>query len=212
MLRYHFHKYLKTCCGQKWIPCLPKIETFNTKTRNISDHLKYTYSIVDGTNHSQCAEPPDPIIKCANYNRRPIKNCTSVYQIKLCTIISALIISRIPFAFIKGFIFSDPIDYLLCNQCEVHLSDKDTDKANELQFIWPDFIGVFYTAKTSAIMILLSLLGKLFLWNSMNGGLMRLDANFRNITILFLLQSHNQYLCIELKTHKLGMKGLNSKN
>ena len=31
------------------------------------------------------------------------------------------------------------IDYLLCNQCEVHLSDEDTDKENGPQFIWPDF-------------------------------------------------------------------------
>ena len=58
---------------------------------------------------------------------------------KICTVSSALIISRRPFAFIKGSRSSDPIDYLLCNQCEVHLSDKDTDKENGPQFIWPDF-------------------------------------------------------------------------
>ena len=47
---------------------------------------------------------------------------------KLCTVSSALIIIRRPFEFIKGCISSDTIDYLLRNQCEVHLSDEDTDK------------------------------------------------------------------------------------
>ena len=58
---------------------------------------------------------------------------------KLCTVSSDLIISRRPFAFIKGSRSSDPIDYLLCNQFEVHLSDEDSDKANGPQFIWPYF-------------------------------------------------------------------------
>ena len=71
---------------------------------------------------------PDPIIKCENWNRRPIQNFTKVYQMKLCTVGSALIISRRTLLFIKCSISSDPIDYLLCNQCEVNLSDKDTDK------------------------------------------------------------------------------------
>ena len=52
-----------------------------------------------------------------------------------------VIISEIPFAFIKGYRSSDPIDYLICNQYEVHLSDKDTDKENGPQFICPDFYG-----------------------------------------------------------------------
>ena len=62
------------------------------------------------------------------------------------------------------------------------------------------FIGVFYTSKTSAIIILLNLFAKLFLWNGTNGGLMRLYPNLRHITTVFLLQIHNQYLWIELKT------------
>ena len=33
----------------------------------------------------------------------------------------------------------NPIHYLLCNQCEVHLSEEDTDKENGPQFSWPDF-------------------------------------------------------------------------
>ena len=57
----------------------------------------------------------------------------------ICTVSSALIISRRPFAFIRGSRSSDTIDYLLCNQCEVHLSYEDTDKANGPQFIWPAF-------------------------------------------------------------------------
>ena len=50
-----------------------------------------------------------------------------------------MIISWRPFEFIKGYISRDPIDYLLCNQCEVHLSDEDSDKENGPQFIWPYF-------------------------------------------------------------------------
>ena len=58
---------------------------------------------------------------------------------KLCTVSSALIISRRLFAFIKGSRYSDTIYYLLCNKCDVHLSDKDTDEANGPQCIWPYF-------------------------------------------------------------------------
>ena len=58
---------------------------------------------------------------------------------KLCTVRNALIISRRPFSFIKRSRSSDPIDYLLYNQCEAHLSDEDSDKANGPQFIWPSF-------------------------------------------------------------------------
>ena len=97
------------------------------------------YGINVGTDHPQCAEPSDPIIKCENCNRRLIQNCTSIYQMKLCTFSSALIISMIPFVFIKGSVSSDPMDHLLCNQCELYLSDKDSYKSNGPQFIWPDF-------------------------------------------------------------------------
>ena len=58
---------------------------------------------------------------------------------KLCTIRTALTISRKPFSFVKGSKASDPIDYLLCNQCKVHFSDEYTDKANGPQYIWPGF-------------------------------------------------------------------------
>ena len=81
----------------------------------------------------------NPILKCANFNRRQITNCTSVYQMQLCTFSSALIIGRRPFAFIKVSIYSDTIDYLLCNQYRVHLSEKDTNKENGAQFIWSYF-------------------------------------------------------------------------
>ena len=111
----------------------------NTKTRKLSDKFKDTYGITVGTDHPQCSEFPNPIIKFANCNRRLIQNCTSVHKIKLCTISSDLIIISRPFAFIKGSITTNPIDYLLCNQCEIHLSDKATDKENGPQFIWPYF-------------------------------------------------------------------------
>ena len=65
--------------------------------------------------------------------------CTLVYQMEIYTVSSALIISGIPFEFIKGYISNDTIDYLLCNKCEVHLIYEDTDKANDPQFIWTDF-------------------------------------------------------------------------
>ena len=47
---------------------------------------------------------------------------------KLCTVSISMIISGRPFAFIKGSKSSDYIDDLPCNQCEVDLSDKDSDK------------------------------------------------------------------------------------
>ena len=97
------------------------------------------YSITVDTDHPQCAEPSDPIIKCEDCNIILIQNCTSIYQMKLCTVSSALIINRRPFAFINISRYSDPIDYLLCYQYEVHSSDEYSDKANGPQFIWPYF-------------------------------------------------------------------------
>ena len=74
-----------------------KLKHLNTKTRQISDNLKYTYGITVGTDHLQCAEPPKPIVKCADYNIRPIQNCTSVYKMQICTVSSAFIVGRRPF-------------------------------------------------------------------------------------------------------------------
>ena len=79
---------------------------------------------------------PDIIIKCADCNSRPIQNCTSNHQMKLCTVNSVLIISRRSFVPIKWYRSSDPVNFLLCNHCEVQLSDKDTNKAYGPQFIW----------------------------------------------------------------------------
>ena len=47
---------------------------------------------------------------------------------KLCTVRSDLVIDMRPLEFIKESRSIDPIDYLLCNQCEVHFSDEDTYK------------------------------------------------------------------------------------
>ena len=157
----------------------------NTKTRKLFDQLKGKYDITVGTDHPQYAEPSYPIIKCAKFNRRPIQNCTSIYQMKICTVGSASIISRRPFLSIKGSRSIDPIDYLICNKCEVHLSDEDSDELNGPQFIWPAFIGVFYTDKTSPIIILLGIFEILFLWNGVDCGLMKLYTNLRHITTLF---------------------------
>ena len=184
----------------------------NTKIRKLSDHLKYAYGINDGTNHPQCAETPDPIVKFANFKKIPIQNCASVYQMQPCTVISSLVIGGIQFSFIKVSRSSDPIYYLLCNQCEVHLSDKNNDISHRPQFIWPVCYWSILRCEDIHNHYFLSFFGKLFLWNGVNDGLMRLYSSFRHITTVFLSLSHNQYLWIELKTWKLVMKGLNLKN
>ena len=140
--------------------------------------------------------PHNPIVKCTNFNRRPIKNCTPDYKIQLLTIGSDLIIGRRTFASIRGTIYSDTIDYLLCNQRKVNLSGEDTDKENGPQCISTDFIEVFYAAKTSTNILLLSLCGKLFLWSEGNGCLIRVYLNYQHITTVFLLQFHSQYVWI----------------
>ena len=108
-LQYQFHKYNKNKHSSDRNRYLDykKLKHLNTKIRKLSDKFKDTYGINFGTDHPQYTEPSDPTIKCANCNRRPIQNCTSIYQIKLCTVSSVLIISRRPFAFIKGSRSSD---------------------------------------------------------------------------------------------------------
>ena len=137
-----------------------------------------------------------PIIKCANCNMIPIQNCTSIYQMKLCTVGSSLIISR------RNLYSSKDTDLVI--QLNIHY-------AINVKYIWVTkivikqmgrnlsghiFIGVFYTAKTSTIILLLSLFGKLFLWDIVNGDLRRLYSNLRHATTVFWLQIHNQYLWI----------------
>ena len=103
-LQYQFHKYDKNkhSANINGYLAYKKLNHFNTKIWKISDKLENMYEITLVTNHLQCAEPSDTIIKCAYLNRRPIQNCTSIYQMKLCTISSALFISRRPCAFIRG--------------------------------------------------------------------------------------------------------------
>ena len=79
---------------------------------------------------------PRSNVTCANLNRRPIQNCTSVYQMQLYIVISDLITGRRQFALIKGSSSSDSIEHLVWNKCGVHLSDQNTDNEYELQFIW----------------------------------------------------------------------------
>ena len=138
---YHFCQYKenKQSSNKQLYLAYPKLSHLNTKIRNIFDKLKDTCDITVVTGHPQRAEPPNPIIKCANCNRKPIQNCALVYQRRLCIFSSGLIISRRPFAFIKVSRYTDPIEYLLCNQYELYLSDKDSDKSNGPKFIWPYF-------------------------------------------------------------------------
>ena len=116
-LLYHFRKYNKNkhSTNKKGYLAYQKLSLLRTKIRKIYDKFKYMYGITVVTYHPKCDENFDTIIKFANYNRSPIKNCTSTYQMKLCTVSSAFIISRRPFTFIKVYRSSDPIEYLLCN-------------------------------------------------------------------------------------------------
>ena len=66
---------------------------------------------------------------------------------KLFTVISALVISRRPFSFIKGSRSCYTIDDSICNQCEVHLRDEYSDKANGPQFIWPALYWIILHCK-----------------------------------------------------------------
>ena len=79
------------------------------------------------------------IVKCANCNRRPIENCTSDYKLNLREVSSSVIIGRRNFAFLNGSRSSDPIDYLICEQCTVHLTEKDAHKGNASKATWPSF-------------------------------------------------------------------------
>ena len=93
------------------------------------------------SNLTQCATSTtsDGIVKCANCNRRPIENCTLDYQLNLREVSSYMINGRRNFAFLKGTRSSDQIDYLICEQCTLHLTEIDADKGNEPKVIWPAF-------------------------------------------------------------------------
>ena len=67
-LQYHFHKYNenKHSARKKGYPAYQKLSRLNTKIWKLSDKLKDKYGINVGTDHPQCAEPSDPIIKFAN--------------------------------------------------------------------------------------------------------------------------------------------------
>ena len=67
-LQYNFHKYneYKYYSDRNGYLAYKKLKRFNTKIQQLSDKLKDTHSITVGTDHPQCAEPSDPILKCAN--------------------------------------------------------------------------------------------------------------------------------------------------
>ena len=95
-------------------------------------------------------------------------------KIKLITVSNASIISSQQFAFIKGYISIDTIYYLLCNQCEVHLSDEGTDEENGVQFIWPYFYWIILRCKDTNNHYSSEFILNFFLWNGVNRNLMRL--------------------------------------
>ena len=137
MLLYQFHKYneKKYFANINRYIAYKKLKHLNTKIRKISDKLKETCGITFGTTHMKCAKPPDTNVKCANSNRIPIQNFAPVYQMQLRTVSIDLIIGGRTFAFVRGTRSSDPIEYLLCNHCELNLSEEDTYKVNGPQFI-----------------------------------------------------------------------------
>ena len=75
-LLYHFSKYNenKHSADKNGYLSYNKLKCLNTKIQKLYDKLKDAYGITVGTDHPQCAEPPDPIVKCENCNRRPIQD------------------------------------------------------------------------------------------------------------------------------------------
>jgi hypothetical protein len=98
-------------------------------------------NVCSNSNLPQCttSTTSDVIVKCANCNRRPIENCASDYKLNLREVSSSVIIGRRNFAFLNRTQSSDPIDYLICEQCSLHLTEKDADKGNASKVIWPGF-------------------------------------------------------------------------
>ena len=150
------------------------MKCLNTKIRNLFDKLKDKYGITVGTNHMQCVEPPNTIVKFENCNRIPIKNCTPVYQMQLHNVGSALIMGMRTFVFLRWTISSDSIYYLLWNQCELHLNDKDTDKENGPQFIWTYFNWSILRCEDIHNYYNSEFIWNFFFWNEANGVLTRL--------------------------------------
>ena len=86
-------------------------------------------------------------MKCANCNRRLIQNSTSVYQMKLCTVSIALIISTRPFVFIKGkYIGIQLIIYYAINVKYILVTKIPINQMGRNLFGLLS-IGVFYTEK-----------------------------------------------------------------
>ena len=66
LLQYHFHKYNKNkhSFDRNVYLAYKKSKPLNPKTGKLYDDLKDKYGITVVTNHSKCADPPDPIVKC----------------------------------------------------------------------------------------------------------------------------------------------------
>ena len=124
-LKDHYNKY-KQCKHPKYkikFSAYNKLNRLNSKIRKLTKQLD------------------DVIVKCANCNRRPNPHLSSPdYQMCLQPVSSNLIFGKRTYSFVQSTRQSDnPINYQLCQQCTIHLSDKDSDKANEPQVIWPSF-------------------------------------------------------------------------
>ena len=105
VLQYHFHKYNKNKHHSNINGYLAynKLKILNTKIRKLSDNLNNTYDITVGTDAKIAMED------LFNIAHQFIK-CNSVLSSVLLSLVGYLLHSE------KGSIYSDTIDYLLCNQ------------------------------------------------------------------------------------------------
>jgi hypothetical protein len=142
-LKHHYSKYneYKRVENKKGYLSYKKLHRLNTNIRKFSETLKNTYGMTVDVYQVPVDEPnaTPVIVKCANCNRRPILNCTFDYQLNLHTVNSGVIIGRRAFSFLSGTRSDHSIDYSLCQQCTIHLTNDDKDIANKPDAIWPAF-------------------------------------------------------------------------
>ena len=69
-LQYYLHKYNenKYYSDRNGYPAYKLWKLLNTKIRKLSDKFKDTYGINVGTDHPQCVEPSDSIIKYLQFS------------------------------------------------------------------------------------------------------------------------------------------------
>ena len=116
---------------------------FNKKIRKINSELLSKYNIDDNLDSSDSDNDlgASIILKCANCHRRNLQNISPNYELNLQPVLSNTIKGDRPFAFVSGTRSGNPIEYQLCRQCSIHLTDPDNGIALESKNMWP---GVFW--------------------------------------------------------------------